>query len=194
MLDLDPRLPGEINATVNRPAAAGLGFDYSGPQPKICCLMVSGGALEPAKMAIDAFLAQTYANKQLVIVAAAPEPRLLDHLRALDRADIRLALMTAPVEAMWDHARSLADGPLVCCWEEGDLHDPRRLEIQYAVLKQTRADACLTRRWTSWRRSPPRLGVVADRPLVASLLCLKAVMPDAAELARRDARPGDADA
>ena len=182
-------LPGEINATVNRPAAAGLGFDHSGPQPKISSLMVSGGALEPAKMAIDAFLAQTYANKQLVIVAAAPEPRLLDHLRALDRADIRLALMTAPVEAMWDHARSLADGPLVCCWEEGDLHDPRRLEIQYAVLKQTRADACLMRRWTLWRRSPPRLGVVADRPLVASLLCLKAVMPDAAELARDGGAP-----
>jgi glycosyltransferase involved in cell wall biosynthesis len=172
-------LPGEIPAAINEPSAPRAGFDHGQAKPKISGLMISRGTLEPALLGIEAFLGQTYPDKELLIIARTPEAGLADHVRALDRADVRLvrAEPTASQGELRNLGLSLAKGALICRWEEDDLHDPRRLDIQYEVLKQTDAHACLMRRWVAWRPAASRLGVVDARPLAASLLCLKSAMP-----------------
>jgi hypothetical protein len=176
---LNASLPAEIAVAINRPDAPRAGFDHGGEKPLISCLMTGSGALAEARLAIEAWLRQTYPRRELVIVAPTPDAALMDYLRALDREDIRLVRVEPGLDLAGRRnlGRDLAQGALICRWDEADLHDPQRLEVQYEALKAAGAYACLARRWIDWRPEERRLGFVDDVPLASSLMALKSSMP-----------------
>lgn len=143
----------------------------------ISCIMVVQEWTRHAKTAIGCFLRQTYPNKELVIVAPAAERALLDELGHSGRADIRL--IPAVDETSEADLRALAveqaTGPLVCRWEPDDVHDDRRLEVQYEALRQTGAHASLMRRGLIWSPGDRRIAVGPPSVPVETLLCLKLV-------------------
>jgi len=175
-------LPRDVRVGFNDPARPAAGFDHAPPPPKISCLLIARGRSELTARAIEAYLRQTYAERELVVVAAAPDRRLLDHVRALGRPDVKLFRpdALAGVAEQLKLAVSLASGAILCRWDEADLHDPRRLEVQYDILKATDAAACQMRSWTSWKPDEPALGVVHSRALPSSLLALKSAFPNPA--------------
>src|SRR5665213_1372941 len=105
--------------------------------PLISCLMVTRNRFDFAKTSIQCFQNQTYPKKELVIVEHAPKNELLaDYVRAL--ADPRIKLFrVATAETTLGEVRNYsvecAIGHYIAIWDDDDLFDPLRLELQYVI-------------------------------------------------------------
>ncbi|MDR3415099.1 MAG: glycosyltransferase family A protein [Nevskia sp.] len=160
--------------------------------PKISCLMVTRGRLSRARLAIDCYLRQTYPDKELVIVSESPQPALREHLAALGREDLRLVTLSPAgrtLGALRNIAVEQAQGELVCQWDDDDLCDPQRLEVQYGILRHAQSHACLMQRWLLWWPARRRLAVTHARRWEGSILCLRSAMPRYPDLVRAEDTP-----
>ena len=147
--------------------------------PLVSCLMVSRGRLFPGRHAVECFLRQTHANRELVIVIDDPGCDLRAHVLAL--ADPRLRLVEIPsgqrtLGELRNIAVANARGEYVCQWDDDDLYAPQRIEVQLATLVATGAAACRCGaghsggpRHAAWRYRAPAPGKV--RSLPASATC-----------------------
>ena len=168
----------------------------------VSCLMVTlplARRFEAMRRAIDSYLAQTYGQRELVIVheqVDTPATRAIaEHVAALGRADIRLAL--APdgltLGALRNHARAAASGDIHLQWDDDDLYHPRRIERQLAFLVETGAEAACLQEVMQWIAPERRLYCVNWRGtqaqgLPGSLICRASVpvrYPEAGANARR---------
>lgn len=116
--------------------------------PKISCLTVTLNRLILLKEAIACYCAQTYPNRELVIVTAGTpryQQAIRDHLRALDRNDIR-TVMLDPTNLTLGRQRNIAldaaKGAIICQWDDDDLCHPQRLTAQYEHMARQQARAC----------------------------------------------------
>ncbi len=156
--------------------------------PLVSCLMVSRGQRFPACHAIECFLRQTYANRELVIVVDVPDCELSDHVRAL--ADPRIRLVEVPsAKRTLGELRNLAvvqaRGEFVCQWDDDDLYAPEeRIEVQLAALLASGAAACLLRRWMLWWPEARRLAISGARIWEGSILARAHSLPLYPALAR----------
>ncbi|CAO3459308.1 glycosyltransferase [Azospirillum largimobile] len=168
--------------------------------PLISCLMVTRGRTELLEFAIDGFAHQTYPNRELVIVCDSPALLLDDPLeraiRAADCPNVRLVRVNAAgreggvtLGELRNIAVDHAAGHYVCQWDDDDLYDPCRLEMQQRVLAAAGAQACLLGRWMIWWPAEDRLAVSCERDWEGSLLCERAVMPRYPALRRGEDTP-----
>ncbi|ALG75603.1 hypothetical protein VY88_28910 [Azospirillum thiophilum] len=183
-------LPRQIAAVVtdgrsegDRPTVAPSSVAAEGP-PLISCLMVTRGRSGLLRFAIEGFARQTYPNRELVVVCDSPALPQDDPLeRAIHDAacpNIRLIRVETGGLTLGDLrniAVDRADGRYVCQWDDDDLYDPCRLEMQQRVLAATASQACLLGRWMIWWPVENRLAVSCERDWEGSLLCEKAAMP-----------------
>jgi glycosyltransferase involved in cell wall biosynthesis len=115
---------------------------------KISCLSITRARLPLLRRAIDSYCRQTYARRELVIVAdgEAEERRQLEvHLDQLGRDDIRLHFLDGErrtLGALRNLSLDLADGELVCQWDDDDYSHPERLSTQARRLDDAGAQAC----------------------------------------------------
>jgi hypothetical protein len=120
--------------------------------PLVSCLMVTGGGAERypwLTSAIGDYCRQSYSPTELVIVldqGTGEERRRLEAtVAAFRRPDIRL--MPAPGKLSLGALRNVsmenASGPILCLWDDDDIHHPRRIELQMARLLGAGADAVL---------------------------------------------------
>lgn len=139
--------------------------------PLVSCLMVTRGALFPARFAIAGFLAQTHVSRELVIVTDTPSPELVEHIGALEDPRIRLVLADpAPLGSLRNIAIVAARGELVAQWDDDDLYAPDRLAVQLAALGKSGDAAILLHRWTMWWPTRYRLALSQRRGWEGSLL------------------------
>lgn len=132
--------------------------------PLVSCLMITRGALFPAKFAIAAFLAQSHAARELVIVSDTPSPQLVDHLAAQDDPRIRLIRADpAPLGRLRNLAVTTARGEVVAQWDDDDLYAADRIATQLAALRQGDYAAVLLERWTMWWPDRHRLALSGRR-------------------------------
>ncbi|WP_042690433.1 glycosyltransferase [Azospirillum sp. B506] len=203
-----PRLPDRVTAVVTNdtaalPAASTGAAGRTGDPPLISCLMVTkggdGGRTDLLSLAIGSFTRQSWPNKELVIVCDAvvrdgdgAEDPLDALVRAAGREDIRLVRVAGPGRTLGELrniAVDSANGVYVCQWDDDDLYDPLRLEVQHMVLARTGAHACLLGRWLIWWPGLQKLAVSRERYWEGSLLCEKAAMPRYPHLRRGEDTP-----
>jgi glycosyltransferase involved in cell wall biosynthesis len=120
---------------------------------RVSCLMVtlaSADRLARAKVAIAAYCAQTYSNRELIIVVdpahASAKAGLSAHVSGLARGDIRIIepVTAAPLGALRNLAGDAARGAILCQWDDDDLHHPERIRRQADALRASGAEAvCL---------------------------------------------------
>ncbi len=126
--------------------------------------MVTRGTLFPARFAIAAFLAQSHAVRELVIVSDSPSPQLLCHLAGLGDPRIRLVRSDpAPLGILRNVAVSAARGEIVAQWDDDDLYAPTRLAVQLAALMQNGDAVILLERWSMWWPDRYRLALSGRR-------------------------------
>ena len=157
--------------------------------PLVSCLMVSRGKLFPGRYAIECFLHQTHANRELVVVVDAPGCELIAHIAALDDPRIRLIELPEEHSTLGDLRNvsvASAHGDYVCIWDDDDLYAPERIQVQLDALLAAGAAACVLRRWTLWWPEAGRLATTGVRDWEGSLLALKRAMPDYPALRRHE--------
>jgi hypothetical protein len=172
-------LPSTFPMVIRKDAApARVSYPNWTEGPTISCIMVVEGGSTAAKTALECFVRQTYANRELVVVAPARRRPLLRDLALLGGAGIKLVEVHGVTTRAGMQALGLerAAGPLACCWEPDDLHDERRLEVQYEALRQTGADACLMRRALRWSPAARRVAVGPSSAPMTSMLALTRVV------------------
>ncbi len=116
--------------------------------PLISCLTVSTGRITLLKQAVACYIAQTYPNRELVIVTGT-DPRysraVRIYLDSMARDDIRLIpceLPGARLGFLRNISMDEARGALICQWDDDDLYHPDRLRLQYEAMREAGADAC----------------------------------------------------
>jgi glycosyltransferase involved in cell wall biosynthesis len=116
--------------------------------PLISCLMTTFDRLSLAKHAIRSFAAQTYPEKELVVVSDGKAR----FLRALERYAATLGLermrfvQAGPERLTLGGLRNLtldaAAGDILCQWDDDDYSHPERLRLQAEQLIRNDAGAC----------------------------------------------------
>lgn len=122
--------------------------------PLVSCLMVS--LMTPVRLnhilrAIADFRAQTYANRELVILSDRGADRAtLDLVRTgiagddLIRLHVHEGAEKPSLGAQRNRSRRLARGDLHCVWDDDDRYHPTRLELQVQALDSSGLEAlCL---------------------------------------------------
>jgi glycosyltransferase involved in cell wall biosynthesis len=117
----------------------------------VSCLCVTRGRTHHVERALRCFLAQTYANKELIVV----HESLDDEARRLleGAAGQGVSLVHVPPEPkrplgeLRNISVSAARGKYICGWDDDDWYSPRRIEAQLRHLLASQADACVLNRW-----------------------------------------------
>jgi glycosyltransferase involved in cell wall biosynthesis len=124
----------------------------SDSSPLVSCLMVTLAGrqrLKLLKQSIASYLAQTYENRELVIIVdnrtAEDRGQLLSYLSSLGRPDIRCYLPDCKLSlgALRNLSVERAKGDILCLWDDDDLSHPERLKSQLRFLIENRLDAVL---------------------------------------------------
>jgi len=94
------------------------------------------------KNSINCFEAQSYPNKQMVIVCQERDVATIEFLRANRAAHIKVVEVELGSKRTLGALRNLgiesSDGSFICVWDDDDWHDIDRLKNQYSVLEQGR--------------------------------------------------------
>lgn len=152
----------------NREVSADLDFGLAS------CLCVTRGRYVHLRRAVACFQAQTYMNRELVVVYESLEDnahRLLEALGASATVVPVRSEPKLPLGELRNRAVSASSGAFVCCWDDDDWHAPRRLELQLRQIASTNADACLLTRWLVLDEIGGRAAMSASRPWEGSLVC-----------------------
>ncbi len=113
---------------------------------KVSALMVTQpGRIGSAEDAMRCFAAQSYEDRELVVVHdGGPDlDRQLVALTSRHQIDARIhQAESAPLGGLRNTAVGLAEGALVCQWDDDDLYHPERIAAQVAQLEVSDAAAC----------------------------------------------------
>jgi glycosyltransferase involved in cell wall biosynthesis len=137
-----------VEAAPTRVPMAGAPTVLGAKLPLISCLMTTYDRLSLAKHAIRSFAAQTYPEKELIIVTdgAARFRRSLErYVAALGLERVRF-VDAGPERLTLGRLRNLsveaAAGDIVCQWDDDDYSHPERLRLQAEELLRKDAGAC----------------------------------------------------
>ncbi|MEM7061702.1 MAG: glycosyltransferase [Cyanobacteria bacterium P01_B01_bin.77] len=148
--------------------------------PLISCMMVTKHRIAKAKLAIQCFQNQTYPHKELVIVDDDENNDLAQYVLNLGDTSIRhvhLAPQYQTLGELRNLALSHASGTYACQWDDDDLVDPLRLEIQLSALQALNAEACFLQRWLMWWPEQRRVATSRTRIWEGSILCRRDKLP-----------------
>lgn len=160
--------------------------------PLISCLMVTRNRYHLSRHALTTFLAQTYTNSELLIIDDGDCSKLADEITRLNNPRLRfIKPMSDDVSlgSLRNFAVDEARGDYVCQWDDDDLSDPHRLQIQLAAILATQTRASFLKRWFIWIPLQKRAMISTERVWEGSMLCEKAIMPHYPELARGEDTP-----
>jgi mannosyltransferase OCH1-like enzyme/glycosyltransferase involved in cell wall biosynthesis len=149
-------------------------------QPQVSCLMVTKDRAKLAKRSIFCFLQQTYPNKELVIIDNGNSPELVEFIRSLNHPQINY-YQVSPAGLTLGDFRNLsvakAQGDYLAIWDDDDLSDPARLELQMAAIQTLRVDFCLLDSVYIWWPHQQRLAQSWRRTWEGSIVCRQEIFP-----------------
>ncbi len=159
---------------------------HAGSGPLVSCLMVTRGNPALVSQALDCFRAQTWQHKELVIVC----DNVTDELRALFKEDRQVRLFEVTQKLSLGDLRNLSvaqsAGTYICQWDDDDLYDPTRIEIQMSVLAAAGVQSTFLSRWLIWWPARDKLVLSSSRVWEGSMLAHRSVVPVYPALPRRE--------
>ncbi len=159
---------------------------HSSHGPLVSCLMVTRGNPELVASALACFRAQTWINKELVVVCENVTPAL----RELLKDDHRIRLVEVSHKVSLGDLRNLAvahsTGTYLCQWDDDDLYDPRRIAVQIGILTSAGVMAVFMSRWMIWWAARDVLALSNRRIWEGSMLAHRSVLPIYPALPRKE--------
>ena len=149
-------------------------------KPLISCLCVTRNRVRLLKRAVSLFQAQTYPNRELLIVYESDDGRTRAHVEKMDTPGIFFLEVPAVPKLTLGELRNLAiekcGGDYFCQWDDDDWHHPRRLEQQMRVIETSRMPASILLQWLVFDTASDRAYLSNRRPWEGSLLCRKSIL------------------
>ncbi|HQT65595.1 MAG: hypothetical protein B7Z75_06030 [Acidocella sp. 20-57-95] len=154
-----------------------LKFEPTAQTPRVSCLMVSKGNMQFIQSAHRQFKAQTWPNKELVIVSSNISPAL----RQLAGADPDIVLCEAPAGQSLGELRNIsvarASGEFICQWDDDDLYDPQRIAVAMGVLLKASVSAVFLQNLLLWWQARGKLAISVLRLWEGTILAHRSVVP-----------------
>jgi len=104
----------------------------------VSCIMLTRNRPEFAAVAIAAFNAQTWPNRELVILDDCNEPSFSEPPQGAVYARSPQRIVGAKRNA----ANARASGEFICTWDDDDISEPERIEKQMTALQSSGAAVC----------------------------------------------------
>jgi glycosyltransferase involved in cell wall biosynthesis len=121
--------------------------------PPVSCLMMTRGHLELMKYSLACYQRQTYANRELVVVAKHEAGEIVRAFIASQETS-NVAVFVAPPGLTLGDRRNLAAararGAILMNWDDDDLSDPQRIETYVNMMRRTGAAAAFLSRLLIW--------------------------------------------
>jgi glycosyltransferase involved in cell wall biosynthesis len=116
--------------------------------PLVSCLMVTRDRLHHVKRAIRSYQAQTYPNKELVIVVDSKDG-VKDYVESLGDPSIHVVEVKGKYKlgGLRNISVENAKGVYLAQWDDDDHYHPSRLSLQIQMLEKTQTQACLLGKW-----------------------------------------------
>jgi len=109
-------------------------------EPKISCLCVTNNRVSDLKKAVSYFDAQSYQNKELVIVYLSSDTSTKDFLDQIENNLIKRVSVENTEGITLGDLRNISiresSGSYVCNWDDDDWYHPQRLRIQFDEMRR----------------------------------------------------------
>lgn len=148
--------------------------------PMVSCLMVTRNRFQMATQAIERFLAQSYPNRELIIIDDGNDTRLKEWVEALTQPSIRF--FNLPDEGqklgvLRNLSRQYAEGKFIAQWDDDDLSHPNRLLFQMTLIQQFELDGCTLQREQLWFPAKRQQGYSGRRLWEGAMVCNHQKLP-----------------
>lgn len=142
----------------------------------VSCLCVTRGRPGMLRAAVAQFDAQTYADRELVIVADDDDFATVAYLESIRRPDVKVVVVRRPVLGRKRNiAIANAAGDWLAVWDDDDGHHPDRLAAQLAETERAGKSSCVLSRVTVRVEGREHLSTV--REWENTLICRRADQP-----------------
>jgi glycosyltransferase involved in cell wall biosynthesis len=160
--------------------------------PLVSCLMMARGHLDLLKYSLTCFQRQTYANRELVVMARHEAGEMVRGFIA-SQGTSNVSVFVAPPGMTLGDRRNLAAararGAILMGWDDDDLSDPRRINIYVNALRQTGATAAFLSRLLIWWPQRKIAAISERRPWEASIAAWRSHVPIYAPLSSVEDTP-----
>ena len=150
--------------------------------PLISCVCVTRRKPELLARAIECFSAQTYPNKEMIILYEDDDPATAAFVAAGFPADSGVRLFRVPaypkiaLGELRNLAVRIARGEFVCQWDDDDWYHMRRLEEQYVKLFEEGRHGSIMTQWLVFDSLTSTAYVSHVRLWEGSILCKKSIL------------------
>lgn len=144
--------------------------------PLISCICITKNSSVLLHRAVQCFLAQSYPNKELVLLFESDNSATAQHLQTVRYPPSVRVLETVhgePLGVLRNYAIKQASGELFCQWDDDDWYHVDRLELQFKAIKAANAKACVIDRWVLFDSTRGNAFISGRRLWEGSLLCYK---------------------
>jgi hypothetical protein len=147
--------------------------------PLISCLCVTRGKADLLSRAVKCFQAQSYANKELLLVYENDDTATGAYVNEL--IDPRVSRVEVPsyLKMSLGQLRNLAvekcGGEYFCQWDDDDWYHCRRLEFQMDVIQESQMKASIMIYWLVYNMVKKEAYVSGRRLWEGSILCNKSL-------------------
>jgi glycosyltransferase involved in cell wall biosynthesis len=149
-------------------------------RPTISCVCVTRGKPALLKRAVECFKAQTYEQKELIILFEDDDYSSREICEQLDSLFIKVVEVgTSPkmsLGVLRNIAIEKASGEFICQWDDDDWYHSKRLEIQIKTLQEANYPGCILTNWLVFDEVHQKSFISNPRLWEGSILCRKEVL------------------
>jgi len=149
--------------------------------PLISCICVTREKPRLLSRAIDCFLAQTYPNRELIILYEDDDTATKDFIGSIrPNPQIKTTIVARSSQIRLGQLRNMAiqeaHGEYICQWDDDDWYHAGRLEYQYAIITQTGYAGCIMLKWIIFDSTTGQAYISNPRLWEGSILCKKNIL------------------
>jgi len=152
--------------------------------PLVSCLCVTRNKPQKLRRALDCFNAQTYSNKELVLVVESDDQATLallaDQGSSARRDDVRIHTVSASPKLTLGELRNISidvcNGEYFCQWDDDDWYHRERIATQMEGLAKSHQSASILTYWFMFDTGTQQAYLSPNRLWEGSILCRKSAL------------------
>lgn len=130
---------------------------------------------------IHCFLAQTYLNKELIILYEKDDDATDSYIRSMAPSfEIKTVAVSPEIGSKLGELRNIAiqeaSGTYVCQWDDDDWFHARRLEYQYKITVSSQKAGCIMKQWIVFDATVNKAYASHYRHWEGSIFCKRSIL------------------